>query len=136
MGDYLYTDEWEFTGSNGCKWTTGLETTAGSTTPTSLSSRPWIRLFRLPTVLSMDGTTSMLENTTTTERGPGLSPTTSRTETSSLERSLLKTNLCWMVRDSATSSLTPGQPLTPWSGSAGPSDVLSPSPGTLLARMS
>merc|ERR1711915_312480 len=52
---------------------------------------------------------------TTTERGPGLSPTTSRTETSSLERSLLKTNLCWMVRDSATSSLTPGPPLTPWS---------------------
>merc|ERR1711883_53226 len=23
--DYLYTDEWEFTGSNGCKWTTDLK---------------------------------------------------------------------------------------------------------------
>merc|ERR1719239_929853 len=47
------------------------------------------------------------------ERGPGPSPTKSRTGTSSLESSLLRTNLCWMVRDSATSSLTPGPPLTP-----------------------
>merc|ERR1719292_37658 len=46
--DYLFTDEWEYTGFSGCKWTTELETTAGSTTPTSLSSRPWTRLFRPP----------------------------------------------------------------------------------------
>merc|ERR1712010_409109 len=82
------------------------------------------------------GTTSTLENTTTTERGPGPSPTTKRTGTSSLERSLLRTNLFWMVRDSATSSLTPGPPPTPWSGSASQSHAWSPSPGTLLARMS
>merc|ERR1712212_403348 len=59
---------------------------------------------------SMDGTTSTLENTTTTERGPGPSPMTKRTGTSSSERSLLRINLCWMVRDGATSSLTPGPP--------------------------
>merc|ERR1712200_19267 len=69
-----------------------------------------------PTPTACNGTTSTLENTTTTDRGPGLSPTTRRTGTSSLERSLLKTSLCWMVRDSATSSWTPGPPLTPWSG--------------------
>merc|ERR1712212_1262769 len=84
--EYLFTDEWEYPTPTGCKWTTDLKRG----------------------VLSMDGTTSTLENTTTTERGPGPSPTTKRTGTSSLERSLLRTNLCWMVRDGATSSLTPG----------------------------
>merc|ERR1711934_732038 len=145
--EYLFTDEWEYPTPTGCKWTTDLKRGGVSiwnwvgdyswvNNANKFDSRPWTRSFRLPPVLSMDGTTSTLESTTTTDRGPGLSPTTRRTGTSSLERSLLKTSLCWMVRDSATSSWTPGPPLTPWSGSASPSGAWSPSPGTLLARMS
>merc|ERR1712198_778193 len=132
--DYLFTDEWEYTGFSGCKWTTDLKR-GGASIWNWVGDYSWVNNANKFEFKTMDKVVQTpmspfygwdhfyLESTTKMERGPGLSPTTSRTGTSSWESSLLKTNLCWMVRDSATSSWTLGPPLTPWSGSASPSHV-------------
>merc|ERR1719430_1705116 len=144
--DYLFTDEWEYPGHSGCKWNTELKRG-------DVSIWNWVGDYSFVNNANKFEIKTM-DKIVQTEMSPFYGwdhfylgryyKNGGRQRTITYEKknrnfllgsSSSRTQSLWMARNSARRSLTPGPPPTPWCGSASPSGVSSPSPGTSLARM-
>merc|ERR1712158_169048 len=144
--DYLFTDEWEYTGTKGIKWNTDLKR-GGVSIWNYVGDYSWVNNANKFEI-------KMMDKIVQTPMSPFYGwdhfligiyyKTGDRTRTITYDKKnrnfllgklLLRTRSWRRARSSTTSSWTPGPLPTPWSGSTSLSEACSQPPGTSPARM-